>query len=127
VARKWLANVPWDGVVAINEQLCAAKNALHKATSDGFDPAYKLWSDNYARQMELDEAVEICRRCHKLAPFCFFNGNTFAAIIRSSIGSVIELDTSESYMLRNVVGHIVAGTSTSEEEEQFKTLLSKLN
>jgi hypothetical protein len=76
--------------------------------------------------MALDEAVEICRRCHKLAPFCFFNGNTFATIVRSSIGSARELSASESYMLRNVVGHIVAGTSTSEEEAQFQQLLQKL-
>ena len=127
VAKTWLLSVPWDGVEAINEQLCAAKSALHKPTSDGFAPAKELWESSYSKQMGLDEAVELCRRCHRLAPFCFFNGNTFAAIVRSSIGSVRELNGEESYVLRNVVGHIVAGTATPEEEQQFREILRKLN
>jgi hypothetical protein len=126
VARTWLLSVPWDGVITINEGLCAAKNALHKPTSDGYEPAKELWESNHASLMELDEAVQLCRRCHKLAPFCFFNGNTFAAIVRSAIGSIRELNASDSYILRNVVGHIVAGTATPEEELQFKALLQKL-
>jgi hypothetical protein len=71
VAKTWLLRVPWDGVEAINEQLCLAKNALHKPTSDGYEPTKELWESNYANPMELDEAVQLCRRCHKLAPFCF--------------------------------------------------------
>ncbi len=126
MAKTWLLSVPWDGVGAINEQLCAAKHALHKPTSDGFAPARELWQSSYSKSMELDEAVEICRRCHKLAPFCFFNGNTFAAIIRSAISSVSSLNPNESYILRNIVGHIVAGTATPEEELQFKALLQKV-
>ncbi len=61
-----------------------------------------------------------------MAPFCFFNGNTFAAIIRSAISSVSSLNPNESYILRNIVGHIVAGTATPEEELQFKALLQKV-
>ncbi|WP_176159155.1 hypothetical protein [Prosthecobacter debontii] len=35
--------------------------------------------------MNLEDAINLCRRCHRLASFCFYNGNTFAAIARSLI------------------------------------------
>jgi hypothetical protein len=31
------------------------------------------------KTMTLDEMVDFCRRCHRLAPFTNYNGNTFAA------------------------------------------------
>jgi hypothetical protein len=82
VPKAWLAEFPWEGVVALNAQLCAAKQALHKPASDGYDDAHLLWEKSQTQEMGLDEAVELCRKCHRIAPFCFFNGNTFAAIDR---------------------------------------------
>jgi hypothetical protein len=76
--------------------------------------------------MGLDEAVELCRKCHRIAPFCFFNGNTFAAIARTCIVSASGLSSTEQYLLKNIVGHIVAGTANPEEEVQFHALLQKL-
>jgi hypothetical protein len=127
VPKAWLADYPWESVVSLNEQLCGAKGALHKPTSDGYDDARLLWEKSYAREMGLDEAVELCRRCHKIAPFCFFNGNTFAAIARACVLSVSGLPATDQYLLRNTAGHIVAGTATPEEEQQFQMLLKKLS
>ena len=124
--KAWLAEFPWEGVVALNAQLCAAKQALHKPTSDGYDDARLLWEKSYEREMGLDETVELCRKCHRIAPFCFFNGNTFAAIARTCIVSTSGLSSTDQYLLKNIVGHIVAGTATPEEEAQFRDLLSKL-
>ena len=124
--KTWLAEFPWESVVALNAQLCAAKQALHKPTSDGDDAAHLLWEKLYSQEMGLDEAVEICRRCHRIAPFCFFNGNTFAAIARTCIVSASNLSSTDQYLLKNIVGHIVAGTATPEEEQQFRTLLQKI-
>lgn len=76
--------------------------------------------------MGLDEAVELCRKSHRIAPFCFFNGNTFAAMARTCVASVSGLTSAEQYLLKNIVGHLVAGTATPEEEQQFKVLLQKL-
>jgi len=77
----WLAPFTWEMVTAQNAVLCQAKHALHKPTSDGHDVTKQLWESRHREPMPLDEAVELCRRCHRLAPFCFYNGNTFASII----------------------------------------------
>src|SRR5688572_12171933 len=79
--REWLAPFTWEIVTAQNAVLCQAKNALHKPTSDGHDGTKRLWESRHREQMPLAEAVDLCRRCHRLAPFCFYNGNTFASII----------------------------------------------
>lgn len=69
--------------------------------------------------MRLDEAVELCRRCHRMAPFCFYNGNTFAAIIRDVI-LTLGLSPERAYIVRSLAGHIVAGVVTAEEEKAFR-------
>src|SRR4051812_41710377 len=104
--RAWLADYSWDFVTAQNAILCAAKNALHKPTSDGHQPARQLWESRHLSSMPLEEAVELCRRGHRLAPFCFYNGNTFAAIIRDVVGG-LSLPAGQAAVVRSLAGHIV--------------------
>jgi hypothetical protein len=75
VKKRWLKDWPWQTVVTINAGLCKEKKALHKPTSDGYAPAQKLWESAGQREQTLRETLDICRQCHKLAPFCFYNGN----------------------------------------------------
>ncbi len=124
--KTWLAKHTWEAVTAINAQLCAGGSAFHGPTSDGHEEARDFWESNHLRELTLAEAVEICRRSHKLAPFCFFNGNTFAAIIKMATQSVHGLAGPENYVLRSTCSHIVAGTSTPEEEKQFRALIEKI-
>lgn len=105
-------------VTAQNAVLCQAKNALHKPTSDGHDRTRELWLTHHTRAMPLDEAVDLCRRCHQLAPFCFYNGNTFASVIALVIKR-LELPPAQAHVIRSLAGHIVAGVSTGEEEKAF--------
>jgi hypothetical protein len=105
--------------------LCKAKNALHQPTSDGYDKARKLWEEQHARTMALPKAVDICRVCHRLAPFCFYNGNTFAAIIRDAI-LALNLPAAEAHVVRSLAGHIVAGVASSEEVQAFERFCSSL-
>lgn len=83
--KAWLAEVPWDLVIFQNASLCDQKNALHKPTSDGYEATKTPWEASHQQPMTLMEVVELCRRCHRMAPFCFYNGNTFAAIARSMV------------------------------------------
>jgi hypothetical protein len=106
--------------------LCAGGSAFHGPTSDGHADARAFWEANHQRELTLAEAVEICRKCHRLAPFCFFNGNTFAAIIKMSTQSIQGLSGPETYVLRSTCSHIVAGNATPEEEQQFQVLLKKM-
>jgi len=69
--------------------------------------------------MSLMEAVDLCRKCHRMAPFCFYNGNTFAAIARSMVAQ-LELPATEAAALRSMTGHIVAGVATPEQIEPFR-------
>jgi hypothetical protein len=120
--KAWLAPYSWDFVTAQNAVLCQAKNALHKPTSDGHEPAKALWKSRHLAAMRLDEAVEICRQCHRLAPFCFYNGNTFTAIIRDVI-STLGLEEDQTILLRSLAGHIVAGVASNEEVDSFRKFL----
>ena len=82
MSSRWLAPYSWEFITAQNAALCAAKDAMHGPTSEGYEEARKLWTDRCASELTLMEAVEVCRKCHQLAPFCFYNGNTFVAVVR---------------------------------------------
>jgi hypothetical protein len=120
--KAWLAPYTWEFVTAQNAVLCEAKSALHKPTSDGHEPAKALWERRHLELISLDEAVEICRQCHRLAPFCFYNGNTFTAIIRDVITN-LGLKEDETIPLGSLAGHIVAGVASDEETEAFRKFL----
>jgi hypothetical protein len=83
--RAWLSEIPWDMVVWQNQQLCKPKKAHHGPTSDGHEPCRALWEQSQPLQMTLAEMVDLCRKCHRLAPFTNYNGNTFSAIARTLI------------------------------------------
>jgi hypothetical protein len=123
--RPWLAPYTWDFVTLQNAALCQAKNALHKPTTDGHAKTQQLWDSRHTQSMPLEEAVDLCRLCHKMAPFSFYNGNTFTAIIRDVISS-LEIDGASAYIMRSLAGHIVAGVATEEEVRAFRALSTKL-
>ena len=67
----WLSDYSWDFIVAQNAALCAARNALHKPTSVGYATTQILWEAQFLVPMGLQDAVEICRRCHERPLFVF--------------------------------------------------------
>lgn len=75
--------------------------------------------------MSLEEAVQLCRICHRMAPFCFFNGNTFVAVIRDAI-NLMALSAAEAAAARSLAGHIVAGVASAEEERAFREFCERL-
>lgn len=99
--------------------LCMAKNALHKPTSDGHAATQALWESRHRESMSLNEAADLCRRCHRMAPFCIYNGNTFAAVMRDVVSS-LSLPAEQGFILRSLAGHIVAGVATEEEVRAFR-------
>jgi hypothetical protein len=121
--RAWFKNRDWEYVISVNAGLCQSGNALHKPTSDGYEQTKAFWIENYERELTLAEAVEICRQCHRMAPFCFYNGNTFVAIIRDCIVHVTGLNAQQITLAKSLAGHMVAGTAEPEEVTQFAQLL----
>jgi len=124
--RAWLQAFTWAVIVETNRQLCAPKAALHKPTSDGYELARRLWETTHRMEMTLAEATDLCRRCHRLAPFCSFNGNTFVAVIRKVIAA-LPLTPEPATVVRSMAGHIVAGTATPEEQRDFAAILNRLS
>ena len=123
--KQWLRDWPWQTVETINAALCKEKKALHKPTSDGYQPARKLWEESQTRELTLREVFDVCRQCHKLAPFCFYNGNTFAAIGRTLIQDLLRtMPPLKAHAFRSVVGHYIAGTVGASE---LKKALEELN
>jgi len=123
--KEWLAPFTWPVIVETNRQLCLPKGALHQRTSDGYEPSRRLWEGSHPSAMTLSEATDLCRRCHQLAPFCNFNGNTFVAVIRKVV-SAIPLSADQAAVLRSLTGHIVAGIATPEEQQAFHDVLTRL-
>ena len=117
--RPWLELLDWEFVTATNAALCQPKKALHKPTSDGHDRARQFWDKSHRREMFLDEAADLCRECHRLAPFCNFNGNTFAAIARSLV-DMLKLKADEAHVIRSLLGHVVAGTASDVEAKELR-------
>ena len=109
----------WEFVTATNAALCRPKQALHRPTSDGHDRTRQLWEKNHRREMFLDEAAELCREAHRLAPFCNFNGNTFAAIARSLVDT-LKLKADKAHVVRSLLGHVVAGTASEVETNELR-------
>lgn len=124
--RAWLADFTWEIVTAQNAVLCAAKSALHKPTSDGHAQAKALWDLQHPKVMRLDEAVDLCRKCHRKAPFCFYNGNTFASIIVLVIKR-LDLPADEACVIRSLAGHIVAGVATEVEVQAFRKFCDRMD
>jgi hypothetical protein len=127
LVKNWLQIVPWETVVSINAALCEARKALHKPTSDGYAPAKTLWKKNRSRKLSLPEVFQIGYQCHRLAPFCNYNGNTFVAIIKTLLNDTLKgLPADKAHVLRSVAGHIVAGTATDIERKQLDSILATL-
>jgi hypothetical protein len=126
LVRPWFSSFDWNFVTEINRGLCKQKHAVHKPTSDGHLPAKALWEKNLSRELHLTEALEVCLKCHRLAPFCFYNGNTFAAIARDFIAELPGLSPDKAHVLRSIAGHVVAGTATNIERELWDSMLARL-
>jgi hypothetical protein len=102
--------------VVIDAGLCKERRALHQPTSDGCEPAQKPWESSGSRELTLGETLDICRQCHRLAPFCFYNGNTFVAIGRTLILDLLrKMSPVKAQAFRSVVGHYIAGTAGSDD------------
>ena len=113
--KKWLEPIPWDVVEFINQSACTRGQAQFGRTSDGYAQSKQLWEEGMTREMSLEEALDICLKCHRIAPFLNFNGNTFAGIAKAMVREILpHLGPKLSTAFESVVGHYVAGTEGRE-------------
>ena len=121
----WLEPFTWEFVTAQNQILCQQKAAHHGPNSDGYLLVKELWEEARLREMSLFDVIDICRRCHRLAPFTNYNGNTFAAIARIIIRK-LNLEPEKEHLVRSLAGHIVAGVASDKEIQAFQKFCNRL-
>ncbi|MDR1191914.1 MAG: hypothetical protein LBK60_09695 [Verrucomicrobiales bacterium] len=113
----------WAAVEVINANLCENAKAAAGKNSEGYAAAQQLWESS-PRQLPLTEALQLANRCHRLAPFLNFNGNTFVAIFRLVISEQVSLPSTQKAALNSFAGHYIAGTITPAEERALSLLLA---
>jgi hypothetical protein len=126
--KRWLDPYPWAVIVYLNLQACNSGKVLHQAKPGNHDDAKSRWDTARDRELTLREVLELCRECHRAAPFQFFNGNTFASVARSVIQDVLkQLPPTKAHIFKSAVGHFVAGTIEPPEfDNVYKSVLNLL-
>jgi hypothetical protein len=96
--------------------LCQTAGYQVGRTADGYPPARELWEKTHLVELTFLQAADLCRECHRLAPFLFLNGNTFASCARIALQPAMErLSLVQQISTRAALGHYVAGTIGREE------------
>ena len=97
--------------MAKNRELCEKGSETPYSTNlAGYDTAHQVWSEWSDRAISLREALDVCSRVHKLAPFTFFNGNTMGAVIPLLLADVTEaLPTVQAQIVRTTASHYLVG------------------
>ena len=117
--KLWLTSYTWDKVQEINQSLCQQQNMTFQTNSKSYLAVRELWQKAASQQLSLQEVLDLCRRCYEMAPFTFNNGNTFATIGKSIVDEWINtLPPVEAQIMRNTVGHYVAGIIGKKELQQ---------
>ena len=115
-AKPYLASTPWDVLEDINSALCQAGGYQVGRTSDGYASARELWEKSHASPLTFLQAADLCRECHRLAPFLFLNGNPLASCARIALQPAMnELPAAQQTVARAALGHYIAGTIRRDE------------
>src|SRR5580692_1844171 len=106
----FLKNRSWELVVGLNRGACARGGAQHGQNSESHAAVEAEWSQRQAQVLSLAETIEFLRKCHRSAPFLFFNGNTFADVGRTIVDLIFaDLATGRRREVMSAVAHYIAG------------------
>jgi hypothetical protein len=96
--------------VQINKALCQAQQAQYTANPKALSATQQTWEAATKKTMTLAEVLQVCRKCHDLAPFVFNNGNTFGSVAKTLIEEWLKnLPPLEAQIVRATVSHYVVG------------------
>lgn len=106
----FIKNWNWQSVVRINEGTCERGRAQHGLNTETASACAAEWETRRQETLSLGDTIDFLRRCHRLAPFLFFNGNTFAAIGRELTRALFsDLPPVRNRELTSSVAHYIAG------------------
>jgi hypothetical protein len=111
----FVKNWDWQSVVRINRGACERGGAQHGLNSETAAACAGEWEAQRVRVVTLGDTFDFLKRCHRLAPFLFFNGNTFAAIGRESTRVLFsDLPPARNREVASAVAHYIAGVLDRE-------------
>jgi hypothetical protein len=115
ISYKPFAATPWVALEEINRKICEV--AGHEpGPGEGYDATRQLWEGRYESPLTFLQAADLCLECHRMAPFRWLNGNTFASCARVALAPMLApLDEVKRTFSRAGLGHYIAGTITRDE------------
>ena len=112
---QFLKNRSWELVTSLNQGACATGGAQHGFNRETQETCASEWAEKQTQSLSLEETIEFLRRCHRGAPFLFFNGNTFADVGRQLAGALFaDLPTGRRREVMSAIAHYIAGVLDRE-------------
>ena len=112
----FIKNWDWQSVIRLNRGACERGGAQHGINSETGTACATEWETKRSATLSLDETLDFLRRCHRQAPFLFFNGNTFAAIGRELARALFrDLPPVRNREIASAVAHYIAGVLPRED------------
>jgi hypothetical protein len=107
---QFFKNWSWESVVSINRGACERGRAQHGINSEARTTGPEKWESLRTQALTLAQATDELRGLHRLAPFLFFNGNTFATIGRELALAVFsDLPPGRKREAGSAIAHYIAG------------------
>lgn len=111
----FIQNWGWESVVGFNQGACERGKAKHGHNSETHAQVRREWEEARGQNLTLLETLDFLFRCHRSAPFLFFNGNTFAEIGRRLIDVLFaDLPRSRRREAASLAAHYIAGVLDRE-------------
>jgi hypothetical protein len=106
----FIQNWSWESVIGFNRGACERGRAQHGYNSETHEKVRCQWEETRQKNLTLLETIDFLFRCHRAAPFLFFNGNTFAEIARRLIDVLFaDLSLTRRREAASLAAHYVAG------------------
>jgi len=111
----FIQNWSWESVVGFNRGACERGRAQYGHNQETYRKIQEKWEETRPQTLTLLETLDFLLRCHRAAPFLFFNGNTFAEISRRLV-DVLFADFSlvRRREAASLAAHFVAGVLDRE-------------
>ena len=111
----FIQNWSWQSVVGFNQGACERGKAKHGYNSETHEQVRQQWEEARGQELTLLETLDFLYRCHRSAPFLFFNGNTFAEIGRRLIDVLFaDLARGRRREAASLAAHYIAGVLDRE-------------
>jgi hypothetical protein len=106
----FIENWSWELIVSLNRGACERGRAQHGYNQETHQKVQRLWEETRPQELTLLDLLELLFRCHRSAPFLFFNGNTFAEVARRTVDLLFaDLALSRRREAASLAAHFVAG------------------